>query len=592
MKLPSLHWPSAVALLLLSIAFGLNGAAHELPTMEVRPPWPYLPYVMGGTTTWAAMLAPMTVVANVPDLRAAWLRALLLNLAGFVVFAAIAIGLRRVLCASVWWVLELPSYNGPWRNSLRELPHTSLLYMAIVAFYTGTSALAARKDARRRVADCRRQLSDSRTQVLRSRFDPEQVFASLARLRELMGRDLLRAEELIQELAAGLRASLALPPSATSSAFDEESSISPPSRRTWFSALPASAGPWRWPTLRWRSSAWTLALCLTVALLQATMTLQVSEDAPRALLTGYLGRALGVWCGLPIVQTFVLNAPNVWRHFVRCGLLFYTGQALFTLVYATGMIAARTLASEPALDWTREVWLSTTIGTTYAGLVALFAAARMRDEQRAEEQRAAELSALVAEARLEALSAQLEPHFLYNALNTVSSLMYRDALRTSQLIHNLSDLLRTVLEKPRPMWSLAEERAHTARFVSLVEARFGDRISVIWRLPARVDERLAVPRFALQLLVENSVKHNQHRRGALCISITGDTGVDTLRLAVDDDGDGFDRESLHGQEAGGGLRRLSQSLSLLYGPQARLARTNRDGGGAHVELLLPAGIAP
>jgi LytS/YehU family sensor histidine kinase len=119
--------------------------------------------------------------------------------------------------------------------------------------------------------------------------------------------------------------------------------------------------------------------------------------------------------------------------------------------------------------------------------------------------REAQLTTELRDAQLRALVGQLNPHFLFNALNTISAVMYTDLALTDRLLADLGQLLRAGLASDAgPTWSLADERVHTEHFLAAMLARFGDRLSVAWR----VDDQAAVaqlPRFTLQLLVELDV---------------------------------------------------------------------------------------
>jgi LytS/YehU family sensor histidine kinase len=200
---------------------------------------------------------------------------------------------------------------------------------------------------------------------------------------------------------------------------------------------------------------------------------------------------------------------------------------------------------------------------------------------------AAHLEAELREARLHVLAAQLDPHFLFNALNTLSAVMYEDLAKADRLLGDLGQMLRDGLESGGATWTLDRELAHLAHYLAFVEARFGDRV----RVKHAIDPGLGgvlVPRFALQRLVENALKHNETEAGRLLnLSVEARPEGGTVRLSVADDGAGFQDE----QPAGLGLENLRRSLELLHGPRARLVVGNGSGGGAEVILTLPAEAA-
>ncbi|MET0390868.1 MAG: histidine kinase, partial [Polyangiales bacterium] len=196
------------------------------------------------------------------------------------------------------------------------------------------------------------------------------------------------------------------------------------------------------------------------------------------------------------------------------------------------------------------------------------------------------LASTLSATRLANLTAQLEPHFLLNALNTISELMYSDPALARHLLNGLSQLLASVLGDQRATWTWAEERIHTMHYVDFIEARFGDRISVLLSLPSQL-EHLPLPRFAIQGLVENAVKHNQDRRERLLIEVVAEHRGGHVSVSVADNGRGFSRYADGGYTRHGGLARLEQVLGLLYGPGARLERVYSASPGARVTLRLP-----
>lgn len=200
------------------------------------------------------------------------------------------------------------------------------------------------------------------------------------------------------------------------------------------------------------------------------------------------------------------------------------------------------------------------------------------------ERREAELQRSLAEAQLTSLRLQLQPHFLFNALNTVSATMYDDPRRADSMLGELSELLRASLRSHRSdQVSLREEVAIADRYVQLQRARFGDRLDVTFDIP---DPYAAarVPVFVLQPLVENAVRHGGvERLGRGTIRVTARQQGDALALEVWDDGDGTTPAS---PGNGLGLRATSERLRLLYGADASCEAGPADGGW-RVRLILP-----
>ena len=207
---------------------------------------------------------------------------------------------------------------------------------------------------------------------------------------------------------------------------------------------------------------------------------------------------------------------------------------------------------------------------------------------RAHEFQSAELARSLAQAQLENLRLQLQPHFLFNALNTISSTMYEDPARADELLGQLAELLRHSLRSTHVQEvPLAEEIQLLRQYVALLEARFGDALAVDFDVPADVTN-LLVPSLVLQPLVENAVRPgNATRIGRGRIAVTANRDDDRLRLAVHDDGPGVPpgRDVLR---AGIGLSRTAARLRMLYGDTGHRFLAGNEGGGFRVCIELPA----
>jgi two-component system LytT family sensor kinase len=200
--------------------------------------------------------------------------------------------------------------------------------------------------------------------------------------------------------------------------------------------------------------------------------------------------------------------------------------------------------------------------------------------------RAARAEAAVAQTQLATLRAQLQPHFLFNALHTVVQLIPVDPGRAVEAAELVAALLRTALDEERDVVSLADEWAFVSRYLELEGIRFGDRLRVSANLdPELLDVR--VPPFALQTLVENAVRHGAAPRVAPTDIVVTATGTRSeLALSVRNTGDAASPQGA-GSGAGTGLRRLRERLGVLHGNAARLAYGPRPEGGFEAVLVLP-----
>ncbi|HJW34868.1 MAG TPA: histidine kinase [Holophagaceae bacterium] len=357
-----------------------------------------------------------------------------------------------------------------------------------------------------------------------------------------------------------------------------------------------TATPWRWPRLRgrWVGLA-ALAFLLNALWRGAVVNLDLKASGSatpwREPFVWELTSGFVVWALLPWVQTVALNAPwrrASWGRFLG---LHIAGALGFWWIHVAGLWGLRIVVYRMA-GWgtyhygevgPRVLMEGGKDLFAFAGLVAIFHFLELRRERQARELAMARLETELREARLQALAAQLDPHFLFNALNTLSSVIYEDVPRADSLIADLGLMLRDNLQAEGPTWSLQRELDHLGHYLAFVRARFGDRVQVDLDVAPGLGAQ-PVPRFALQRLVENTLKHNEGEAGrTLRIAITGRLEPGATRLRVADDGVGFTAAETQGL----GLENLRRSLSLLHGGQAALTAGNRPEGGAAVELILP-----
>lgn len=225
------------------------------------------------------------------------------------------------------------------------------------------------------------------------------------------------------------------------------------------------------------------------------------------------------------------------------------------------------------------------IGLMIAGLHGW----RFYQASRARELRAAQLEGELNRAQLDRLEAQLQPHFLFNTLNAISSLMYSDPDRADRMMGRLSDLLRLTFQRTASAEvALAAELEWLGWYLEIMRLRFGDRLTVRQTI-APDTTALAVPRLLLQPLVENALTHGAAKHaGPATVTIAARREGDRLRLTVADDGPGIGGDPAGALASGVGLSNTVARLRALYGDQGRLTIENGAGGGLLVTLDLPA----
>jgi two-component system, LytTR family, sensor kinase len=205
----------------------------------------------------------------------------------------------------------------------------------------------------------------------------------------------------------------------------------------------------------------------------------------------------------------------------------------------------------------------------------------------ARERQAVELRVQLAETQLRALRHQLHPHFVFNTLQAVSTLIHRDTLAADALLGQLSALLRRLLDHlDRGEVSLAEEFAFIESYLAIERARLGDRLSVSIDLPPAL-VGCQVPPLLIQPLVENAVKHAVvQRRAGGHIGLAARRAGEQLDIEVCDDGPGLPA-SFGPQQFGVGLRAMSSRLTALYGDAKCLCLESVPGGGLLARITLP-----
>jgi two-component system LytT family sensor kinase len=199
----------------------------------------------------------------------------------------------------------------------------------------------------------------------------------------------------------------------------------------------------------------------------------------------------------------------------------------------------------------------------------------------------AQLQTQLAEAKLSALNAQLNPHFLFNTLHAISSLVERDPRGVRRMIARLSELLRYALDGGNDNEVvLTKEIDFLRRYLEIMQIRFEGQLDVDVQVADDVGDA-CVPAFILQPLVENAVKHGVDKISvAGRIRIVGRREVDRLILTVSDNGPG-PAKIARLDDTGVGLINIRQRLEQLYGSDATLTLAESPGGGTTAQIVMP-----
>ena len=348
----------------------------------------------------------------------------------------------------------------------------------------------------------------------------------------------------------------------------------------------------------WGFAFWT-AFALVFAIQHALLGAHLGRHAP---FHQVIISELASWWPLafltPPLVALVLRFRTPGGSIPRALVLHTLGAVLFTVVAGACMGLSESLVPwvhQPggllaAAKWGIVGYLGPDL-LLYVMIVSAAEASAYAWESRQRAVAVATYERQLAEARLHVLSAQLQPHFLFNALHAISALVWQDPARADRLLARLSEMLRLTLRSgTRVETTLAEEVTLLQRYAEIQEARYGDRLRVSFDVDAGVREAL-VPRLILQPLVENAIRHGVTRRitpGQ--VDVRAWEGEGRLHLTVRDDGVGL-RSDVPIRE-GVGLSITRARLHQLYGREQRFALTPRPEGGAVCTLSIPLRMAP
>ena len=340
-----------------------------------------------------------------------------------------------------------------------------------------------------------------------------------------------------------------------------------------------------------------LAVCVVMALMETVQAVLRGQSGPLHLsVLEHLSTWLPLALLVPVIVRLATRFPLRDRLLSRNNALHLAGALVFPVVHVALAMAGWywiMVRREPDFDPVQRMWMITSFMYTmefllYWLVVGGTQAWRNAVALRARELHAARLEASLTESRLQALKGQLQPHFLFNTLNSISVLAEQgEGSRVVRMTNRLADLLRLSLDSTEQKASLREELAFVERYLMIERERFGDRLDVEWRVDADCLDA-AVPSLVLQPLVENAIKHGFGRstRGIRVTIGARRDDADRLVLEVDDTGPGI---------AGGagairenvGLRTTRARLEQMYGARQELRLDSLQPHGARARVVIP-----
>jgi two-component sensor histidine kinase len=361
---------------------------------------------------------------------------------------------------------------------------------------------------------------------------------------------------------------------------------------------PARPGLFRRPTLD-RYLIANVALWLVTYALITVRSLGMGTPLPKMIGMGV--RRAAICAAAAILCVFIkraLLATQEWPRGQRIGLavalsaaggLFYTfaNELVFYVLFpvgppetvTTGDMVLGLATNFSVLWWSFIAWCAIVFALSYD------------EEARVQSLRLVEAQALAAESQNQMLRYQINPHFLFNTLNALSSLILQgDNARAERMVLSLSNFLRASLENaPGDRLTLAEELAAQRQYLAIEQERFGERLKLSVSVPPDLEEAL-VPGLILQPLIENAVKYGVARtRRSVAVEITAAAGSGVLKVSVRDDArpDAAGSPPAAPQALGVGLANVRRRLQVLYGEAGRLSAGPREGGGFEAVIELP-----
>jgi len=293
-----------------------------------------------------------------------------------------------------------------------------------------------------------------------------------------------------------------------------------------------------------------------------------------------------VWRFSPI---FSLNPHRLRQRPYQLRLIFQLG-CLFSIILSGllrmeihSLTFRRPVFLAPI--WNEKQWLlvAAYASSVFAVMIPIKIWNNTRNEKKLEVQQLR-----LNEARLAALTSQINPHFLFNTLNSVSSLIRTNPEQARSVVYRLSSILRRLLRKTDNLTPLREELAFIDNYMMIEMVRFGDKLRFIKDIDPETLDRL-VPSMLLQPLIENSIRHGLATKvdGGM-IRVSSSLADGRLHLVVEDDGVGIPEARLATLfEQGIGVSNVNERMKVLYGPDYRMWIDSKPGEGTRTGIEIP-----
>ncbi|MBN2669822.1 MAG: histidine kinase [Bacteroidales bacterium] len=305
---------------------------------------------------------------------------------------------------------------------------------------------------------------------------------------------------------------------------------------------------------------WMLPVAIHSFVLNQTYHLKLSITLTEALLSFAVLAILmlSLWYMVKYSNlAFSSLKKTLQNHLISIVIIFLLWLGLSYLIYAV-LFDSSIQIFQSSLLWRWLIYLP-----IYILIVAVYYLMISLDDSKNRAIEQARLNSFVKEAELKELKSQINPHFLFNSLNAVSSMIYTDKDHAHEMIVNISDFFRsTLLASKSRMIHLSEELEHALLYLEIEKARFGDKIQLIVNLPESLNQ-WSLPSLILQPLVENAIKHGVYEsQKTITIQFDFTLMHNQLQVVLQNDIDDTSVSSRKG--TGTGLRNVAERLRIIY----------------------------
>ncbi|WP_208506043.1 sensor histidine kinase [Roseivirga sp. E12] len=341
---------------------------------------------------------------------------------------------------------------------------------------------------------------------------------------------------------------------------------------------------------------------LFITLISATQLYVRFQDSYDGGWSNFVWRQSVVWVGWAVLTPFIFYLVKRIKneHRLRSGLIHFGYAVGFTLVYSVILSVLSQIFFNPETPMLDFIKMNLTTSAAanllvylliaaFSMLIIFYQKAKLGKERQLQlDLEVQSLEKQLLSAHLETLKAQIQPHFLFNSLHSIASLIRKNELTlATETIATLSELLRATLRnQEKNMISLEEEMELIAKYLAVEKIRFGDMLSI----QVSIDEdakNVPIPAFISQPIVENSFKHAFKTTDDASLKISAELSGSQLILLIEDNGSNLSGSWEQVTHAGMGIKNVRQRLSTVYGVSASFSLLESEKGNTIAKFEIP-----